>query len=71
MRILPARQSYIRQYGKVASGPEKAFCVLALHETKSVVTVQRQFRTSTGRVPQVNHQFVLGTSVLLPMAVCV
>jgi hypothetical protein len=26
--ILPARQSYIRQYGKMASGPEKAFCVL-------------------------------------------
>jgi hypothetical protein len=24
---------------------------------------------STGRVPHVNHQFVLGTSVLLPMAV--
>jgi hypothetical protein len=25
--ILPARQSYIRQYGKMASGSEKAFCV--------------------------------------------
>jgi hypothetical protein len=28
------------------------------------------FDESTGRVPQVNHQFVLGASVLLPMAVC-
>jgi hypothetical protein len=29
------------------------------------------FDESTGRVPQVNHHFVLGTSVLLPMTVCV
>jgi hypothetical protein len=42
--ILPARQSYIRQYIKMASGSEKAFSMLAFHETKSVVTVQRQFR---------------------------
>jgi hypothetical protein len=28
--ILPARQSYNSQYGKMASRPEKAFLVLAL-----------------------------------------
>jgi hypothetical protein len=28
--ILPARQSYNSHYGKMASGPEKAFCVLAV-----------------------------------------
>jgi hypothetical protein len=40
--IPPTRESYICQYGKV-SGPEKAFSVLVFHETKSAVTVQRQF----------------------------
>jgi hypothetical protein len=30
--ILPARQSDIRHYDKMASKPEKAFCVLAFHE---------------------------------------
>ena len=39
-----ARPSYILQYGKMASSPELASCVMAFHETKSVVTVQRQFR---------------------------
>jgi hypothetical protein len=35
--ILPARQSYILQYGKMASGPEKAFSVLAvLHRTSKM-----------------------------------
>jgi hypothetical protein len=28
--ILPARQSYIRQFSKIASGPKKAFSMLAL-----------------------------------------
>jgi hypothetical protein len=46
--ILPARQSYIRQYGKMASGPEKEFSVLAFHETKSVSTkVQEESPKST------------------------
>jgi hypothetical protein len=67
--ILPARQSYSRQYGKMASGPEKAFCVLAFHETKPVVTVQRQFRRKYAESPPVDHHFVLGTSILLPMVV--
>jgi hypothetical protein len=52
LRILPARQSYIRQYGKMASGTEKAFCVLAYHETKTDVTVQRQFRRNYGKNPR-------------------
>jgi hypothetical protein len=38
-------------YGKMASGPEKAFSVLAFHETKSVVTVQRQFRRKYATSP--------------------
>jgi hypothetical protein len=69
--ILPATQSYIRQYGKMEFGQEKAFSALAFHETKSVVTVQSEFRRMYGKSPQVNHQFVLGTSVLLSMASCV
>jgi hypothetical protein len=51
MCILPARQSYIRQYRKMASSPEKAFSVLAFHETKSVVMVQRQFRRKYWKSP--------------------
>ncbi|KAG8227304.1 hypothetical protein J437_LFUL004853 [Ladona fulva] len=35
----------------MANGAEKAFCVLAFHETKSVVTVQRQFRGKYGKTP--------------------
>jgi hypothetical protein len=68
MCILPARQSYIHQYGKMASGPEKTFSVLAFQRKKSVVIVQRQLRGNHGKSPQSKHQFVLGTSVLLPMA---
>jgi hypothetical protein len=49
--ILPARQSYIRQYGKMASRPEKAFSALSFHETKSVVTVERQFGRKYGKSP--------------------
>jgi hypothetical protein len=41
--ILPAQQSYIRQYGKMASGLEKAFSVSLFQEMKSVVTVQQRF----------------------------
>jgi hypothetical protein len=33
-----------RQCGKMASSTGKAFSVLAFYETKSVVTVKRQFR---------------------------
>jgi ABC-type polysaccharide/polyol phosphate export permease len=32
--------SYIRQYGKMMSGAEKAMCLLSLHGTESVVTLQ-------------------------------
>lgn len=39
-----ARPSYILQYGKMASAPELVSCVMAFRETKSVVTMQRQFR---------------------------
>ncbi|KAG8235950.1 hypothetical protein J437_LFUL016272 [Ladona fulva] len=35
----------------MATGSEKAFCVLAFHETKSVATVQRQFRGMYGKTP--------------------
>jgi hypothetical protein len=35
----------------MASEPEKAFSVLAFHETKSVVTVQLQFRRKYGKNP--------------------
>jgi hypothetical protein len=55
----------------MASGSEKAFPVLAFHENKCVVTVQRQFPRKYEKRPQVNHLFVLGTSPFLPMAVCV
>jgi hypothetical protein len=37
--VLPARQSYIRQYGKMVSGQEKVFSVLAFYEM-NLVTVQ-------------------------------
>jgi hypothetical protein len=52
-RLEPAVHSsrYIRQYGKMASGLEKAFSVLAFHETKSVVTMQWQFRRKYGKSP--------------------
>jgi hypothetical protein len=33
----------------MASGSEKAFSVSAFHETKSVVTVQRQYRQNYGK----------------------
>jgi len=46
-----ARPSYILQYGKMASTPELASCVIAFHETKSVVTVQRQFRERYWKIP--------------------
>ncbi|KAG8237745.1 hypothetical protein J437_LFUL014288 [Ladona fulva] len=36
----------------MATGAEKAFCVLAFHETKSVVTVLRQFQGTYGKTPQ-------------------
>jgi hypothetical protein len=39
--ILPARQSYIRQYGKMTSGPEKAFSVLALVLVLASVSAKR------------------------------
>jgi hypothetical protein len=61
-------QSYIRQYGKMVSGPEKAFSVLAFHETNLLLQCSDSFDESTGGVPQGNHQFVFGTSVLLQMA---
>lgn len=35
----------------MASGPEKASCVLAFHGTTSVVTVQREFRQKDGKIP--------------------
>ena len=41
----------IRQYCKMGSGPEKAFYVLAFRETKSVATMQRQFRRNYGKIP--------------------
>jgi len=41
----------IRQYGKMTSGPERAFYVLAFLEAKSVATVQRQFRRNYGKIP--------------------
>jgi hypothetical protein len=69
--ILPARQSYIRHYGKMASGPEKAFSVLAFHETKSVVTLQRQFQRKYGKSPLSQPSIRAWYRVLLPMAVCV
>jgi hypothetical protein len=40
--VIAARQSYIRHCDKMASGQKKELCVLGLHETKSVVTEQRQ-----------------------------
>jgi hypothetical protein len=48
---MTARQSCIRQYGKMASEPEKAFSVLAFHEMKSVVTLQRHFRRKYRKSP--------------------
>jgi hypothetical protein len=39
-----ARPSYILHCGKMASVPELASCVMAFYVTKSVVTMQRQFR---------------------------
>jgi hypothetical protein len=39
-----ASPSYILQYSKMASYPGLASCVMVFNETKSVVTVQRQFR---------------------------
>jgi hypothetical protein len=39
--ILPARQSYIRQYGNMTSGPEKAFSVLALVLVLPFVSAER------------------------------
>jgi hypothetical protein len=47
--IVPARQRYIRQYGKMASRLVKALFELVFHKTKSVVTVQRQFRRKYGK----------------------
>ena len=41
----------MRQYGKMTSGPEKAFYVLAFLETKSFARVQRQFRRNYGKIP--------------------
>ena len=49
--VLPARLSYFVQYGKMASGPEKGFCMLVFHETKYVGTVQRQFRQKYDNIP--------------------
>ncbi|CAG0900164.1 unnamed protein product [Darwinula stevensoni] len=45
------RAELIRRYSKMVSGPEKAFRVLAFHETKLVVTEQRQFRRKYGKAP--------------------
>ncbi|KAG8227212.1 hypothetical protein J437_LFUL003418 [Ladona fulva] len=50
--LLSATQRYICQKGKMATGVEKAFCVLAFHETKSIVTVQRQFQGKYRKTPQ-------------------
>jgi hypothetical protein len=44
VHILAARESYILLYRRMVSELEKAFYVLAFHETKFVETVQRQFR---------------------------
>ena len=49
--ILTARHSYVRKYGKMATGPEKAFCVLAFHETKSFVTAQGKFIQKYRKIP--------------------
>jgi hypothetical protein len=51
----------IRQYGKMASGPEKAFYVFSFLETKSIARMKRQFRRNYGKIPPSNRQFVLGT----------
>jgi hypothetical protein len=40
----------IRQYSKMASGPEKAFYVLAFLENKSVAKVLQQFRRNYGKI---------------------
>jgi hypothetical protein len=47
----------IREYGKMGSGPEKAFYVLAFRETKSVATVQRQFPQNYGKIPPRKRSF--------------
>ena len=39
----PPKLSNFLQYGKMASGPAKAFCMLVFHETKYIGAVQRQF----------------------------
>jgi hypothetical protein len=60
--VLPARQSYIHQYGKMASGQEKVFSVLAFYEMKScysAVTVLTNVQDSSPSQPSI----MLGTSV--------
>lgn len=46
LRILSATQSYNHQYGKMAYTSEKEF-----HKTKSLVTMQRQLRQQSGKIP--------------------
>ena len=55
--IVPARQSYICQYGKMASWAEKALCLLVFPQTKSVFTVQRQFQQKDGKIPPSKRSF--------------
>jgi hypothetical protein len=55
----------------MGSGLENPFSVLALHETKSVVTLQLVLTKVQEQSPQVNYQFAHDTSISLLMAVCV
>jgi hypothetical protein len=47
----PPKLSNFLQYGKMASGPAKAFCMLVFHETKYIGAVQRQFWQKYGKIP--------------------
>jgi len=49
--IVPARQSYVCQYGKMASWAEKALCLLAFRKGNPFFTVQRQFQQKDGKIP--------------------
>lgn len=67
LRILAAR------YRIMTSGPEKAFCVEAFHETKFVLVWQYSgnFSIIMGGICQVNHRLLVGTSFLREMVVSV
>ncbi|KAJ4437533.1 hypothetical protein ANN_17678 [Periplaneta americana] len=50
-------------------GAERARCVFLFEETKSTTVVQRRFRTQYGKNPPTRATFILGTVLLLRLAV--